>query len=187
MRRRLKRKRYAERHRQTSSSPEGQSAGVRRTGHVSPPRHLPEQSPSSSGTNTRFPAVPVATSGAELATPEPEPHDDRFEATVKVSSAAHDAPDTAADADVRPTAVPESVTDSSVLDADDTDAVATDDLLEPPPTVTLIHDDDFSRCECPGLYCRRGTHPYCSACHKTSYDDPCVHLRDFAEGLDFEC
>jgi hypothetical protein len=58
---------------------------------------------------------------------------------------------------------------------------------EPAAAVSLIHDDDFSPCVCPGLYCARGTHPYCSVCHRTSYEEPCCHLREFADELDFDC
>ncbi len=58
---------------------------------------------------------------------------------------------------------------------------------DPQPTVRLIHDDDFTVCQCSGWHCPRGTHAYCSECHRTSYESPCVHLREYADELDFDC
>jgi hypothetical protein len=53
------------------------------------------------------------------------------------------------------------------------------------PTVQLLHDDDFSVCE--HFVCNRGTHTFCRLCQLPGYGDMCVHLRDFEDGLDFEC
>jgi hypothetical protein len=81
--------------------------------------------------------------------------------------------------------VPEAVTADP--DAGELVVLADAAVNEPEPSVRLVHDDDFSVCVCPGLYCPRGTHPYCSQCHKTSYESPCVHLQEYADELDFDC
>ncbi len=70
--------------------------------------------------------------------------------------------------------------------ATEADAGPLGDLDAIVAAVRLIHDDDFTVCECPGLYCRRGCHPYCAECHR-AMQEPCVHLLEYAQGLDFDC
>jgi hypothetical protein len=58
-------------------------------------------------------------------------------------------------------------------------------LIEPEPSVRMIHDDDFSVCDCVGR-CVRGQLAHCFECHVSEYE-PCIHLKEFADGLDFTC
>jgi hypothetical protein len=53
--------------------------------------------------------------------------------------------------------------------------------------VQVLHDDDFTECVDPWR-CNRPHHEYCHLCCVCMYHaDACDHLRDFADGLDFEC
>jgi hypothetical protein len=53
--------------------------------------------------------------------------------------------------------------------------------------VKLVHDDDFSVCE-HDTSCPRGRHACCLECHIPEFhSEPCVHLQEFANGLDFDC
>jgi hypothetical protein len=57
-------------------------------------------------------------------------------------------------------------------------------FVELDPAVRLIHDDDFSVCD--HFPCHRGTVAHCFVCHRSEYE-PCVHLHEYAAGLDFDC
>jgi hypothetical protein len=55
------------------------------------------------------------------------------------------------------------------------------------PAVKFLHDYDFSVCK-HDLYCPRGRHLCCVACHVTEFHpEKCVHLAEFSECLDFDC
>jgi hypothetical protein len=59
-------------------------------------------------------------------------------------------------------------------------------LQDAPPTVQQLHEDTFSECE-DAWSCPRPHHAYCRECHLSVYhSEQCVHLRDYADGLDFD-
>jgi hypothetical protein len=55
-----------------------------------------------------------------------------------------------------------------------------------PVSVILVHRDDHSPCD-HDLYCPRGRQPYCTRCDHFDMSQPCSHLRDYEDELDFEC
>jgi hypothetical protein len=55
-----------------------------------------------------------------------------------------------------------------------------------PSLIQQLHEDTFSACE-DAWACPRAHHDYCSECHLSSYhSDQCVHLREYAQGLDYD-
>jgi hypothetical protein len=78
--------------------------------------------------------------------------------------------------------VPSQDDDDVPMDTDDP-AITIDGL---PVTVILAHTCDNRPCP-HDLHCPVGRRPYCTMCERSDEDGSCQHLKDFQDGLDFEC